>query len=95
MNFREGGVLEILDERLGAFHVEVMVIVGARTLSFSEFRASEASAFYGEREPIASRRWLAGMANVFRTSVYSRRRRSDMLPAYWRSGREFLERDWL
>ena len=49
-------ILEILDERLGAFHAEVMAIIGVRTLSFREFHAFGAHAFHGERDPIVHRR---------------------------------------
>ena len=63
-------ILEILDERFGAFHVEVLAIVRARTLSFSDFCACGAPGFFGEKGPIASRRWLAGMANAFKMSFY-------------------------
>ena len=64
------GILEILDERLGMFHVEVMAIFGARNLSFREFRVCGAPTFSGEMDPIVSRRWLADMANAFRMSFY-------------------------
>lgn len=76
------GFLEILDEHLGVFCVEVMVIVGALTLSFREFSACGAPTSYGERDPIASRRWLVVIANAFRSSFSPRRRRSDMIPTY-------------
>ena len=64
------GNLEILDECLGVFCVEVMAIVGSCTLSFCEFRAYGASTFFEENDPISSRRWLADMANAFRTIFY-------------------------
>ena len=32
-------VLEILDNCLGAFHAEIMAIIGAHTLSFQDFHA--------------------------------------------------------
>ena len=51
------GILEILDERLGAFHAEVLDIVGARTFS-------------GEKDPIASSRWLVDMDNTFAVSFF-------------------------
>ncbi|XP_023747772.1 uncharacterized protein LOC111895948 [Lactuca sativa] len=47
-----------------------MAIIGARTLTFWEFRASGAPAFHGEGAPIVSRRWLADMANAFSTSFF-------------------------
>ena len=61
-------ILEILDERLGAFHAEVMAIIGPHTLSFWEFCAYGALAFQGERDPIVSRRLLAYVAKAFRMS---------------------------
>ena len=63
-------ILEILDERLGAFQAKVMAIVGVCTLSFCDFRACRALTFHGEWDPIPSSRWLADMANTFRTSFY-------------------------
>ena len=74
--------MEVLDERLGAFRVEVLVIVGTPTLSLCEYRACGALAFDRERDPVASRRWLEVMANSFRVSFCPRRRTSGMLPAY-------------
>ena len=62
------GILEILDERLGAFRTEIMDLMGACTMTFREFRACGAPDYHGAREPIASRRWLADIANAFRTS---------------------------
>ena len=62
------GILEILDERLAAFRTEMMAFLGARTFTFQEFRACEAPYYHGARDPIASGRWLAGVANAFRSS---------------------------
>ena len=62
------GVLEILDERLGTFWAKVMAIVGARTLSFGEFCTCGSPVCFGDKDPIASRRWLADIANAFWTS---------------------------
>ena len=53
---------------MGAFSVEFIAIVGACILSFREFRACGAPTFSGEKDPIGNRRWLADMANAFRTS---------------------------
>ena len=64
------GILEILDERLGAFRTEVMTIVGSRTLYFHEFCASGAPEFFGEKDPISSKRWLADMDNAFWMSFF-------------------------
>lgn len=65
------GIMEILDERLGAFHIDIMAIVGAFTLSFQEFCACVAPKFFWEKDPIANKRWLVDMANAFRTSLFS------------------------
>ena len=62
------GIMELLDERLGAFHVEIRAMVGARSLNFWEFRACGASEIFGKKDLISSRRWLADIANAFRTS---------------------------
>ena len=62
------GLSEIVDERLGSFRAEVMAIIGARTLTFREFLACGAPALHQERDAIVSRRWLADMVNVFKTS---------------------------
>ena len=62
------GIQEILDECVGALCAEVMAIIGARSPSFPKFWACGAPAFQGERDPIASRKWLADMYNASRTS---------------------------
>ena len=46
------GIMEILDERLGAFCTDIMVIMGSLTLSFQEFRACGAPEFFREKDPI-------------------------------------------
>ena len=63
-------VLEIVDERVGVFRAKIMVIIGACTLTLREFCACGAHAFHGEREPFDSRRWLADMDDMFRTSFF-------------------------
>ena len=50
------GILEILDERLGAFRTEMMALMGTRTLTFRDFRACGAPDYHGARDPIASSR---------------------------------------
>ena len=50
------GILEILDERLGAFCIELMAMLEARTLTFREFRACGAPDYLRARDPIASGR---------------------------------------
>ena len=56
------GILEILGEHQGMFRIEIMVIVGARTLSFHEIRVFWTPEFFGEKDPISSERWLADVA---------------------------------
>nr|KAJ0216955.1 hypothetical protein LSAT_V11C300113410 [Lactuca sativa] len=63
-------IIEILDERMGTLRTEIWAIVWAHTLSFCKFRACGAPEFFGEKDPIASRRWLAGMVNAFLSSFY-------------------------
>ena len=62
------GILEILDERSSAFCTEVAAMMGPHTLTFMEFRTCGAPDYHGARDPIASTRWLADVANAFRTS---------------------------
>ena len=62
--------MEILDKSPCTLRMEILDIVGARTLSFRKFRAYEAPVFFGEKDPILSRRWLADMVNAFRSSFY-------------------------
>ena len=63
------GILEILDECLGVFHTKVLAIVGACTLSFCVFRAYGDLTLSGDKDLIASRRWLADIAYAFNTSL--------------------------
>lgn len=62
------GILEILDERLGAFRTEMEAMMAARMLTFREFRACGAPKYHGARDPIASSKWLVDIANAFHTS---------------------------
>ena len=64
------GNLEILDERLSSFRYEMVTTVGARSLTFREFGLCGAPNYYGEKDPIVSRRWLADVANAFHTSGF-------------------------
>ena len=64
----QGVDLELLDEKLGAFRTEMMTMVGARTLTFREFRAFRAPNYHEAKDPIASNRWLADVLNAFRMS---------------------------
>ncbi|XP_023742111.3 receptor-like protein EIX2 [Lactuca sativa] len=59
------GVLELMDEKLGAFRTEIIAMMGARTLKFREFRACGAPDYNGDRDLIPSSRWLANVANAF------------------------------
>ena len=51
------GIMEILDQHIGALHTEVIAIFGSCTLSFRKFHARGAPKFFGEKDPIASRIW--------------------------------------
>ena len=62
------GILEMMDERLSTFRTEMAAMMWSRTLTFREFRACGAPDYHGARDPIASTRWLADVANAFRTS---------------------------
>ena len=63
------GILDLMEERLSTFRAEVAAMMGSRTLTFREFRACEAPDYHGARDPIASTRWLADVANAFCTST--------------------------
>ena len=43
--------------------------MGARTLTFREFRACRAPEFLGKKEPIMIRHWLTDVRNAFRSSL--------------------------
>ena len=62
------GILEFMDEKLSTFRAEMTAIIGSRILTFREFGACGAPDYHGARDPIASTRWLADVANAFRTS---------------------------
>ena len=59
------GFFEILGECRGAFYIEIMVIVGARTLCFHEILVFGTPGFFREKNPISSERWLADVAFSF------------------------------
>ena len=65
------GIMEILDKSPCTLRMEILDIVGARTLSFRKFCACGAPKVIMEKDPIACRRWLADMVNDFRLSFYS------------------------
>ena len=54
--------------KLSTFRTEVAAMMGPHTLTFTEFRACRAPGYHGAQDPIASTRWLADVANAFRTS---------------------------
>ena len=62
------GIIEILDEHLDTFRTEMVAMVGARSLTFREFRVCGAPKFFRTKGPIASRWCLADISNAFRTS---------------------------
>ena len=69
--------MDILDERMGAFHTEMDAMMGTCTLMFREFRDSGAPYYLGAKDPITGNRWLADVANAFRSSRVPRGTRSD------------------
>ena len=65
------GILEWLKEWFSTFRTEMAALMGSRTLTFREFTACGAPDYHGDRDPIATTRWLADVANAFRTSKCS------------------------
>lgn len=64
------GIMEWLEEWLGAFREKIVVgKIGVQTLSFREFMACIARKFF-RKDPIAGRRWIANMENAQLTSFY-------------------------
>ena len=49
---------------------KILAIVGTHTLSFREFLSCGVLEYFGQKEPISSRRWLADMMNAFWLSFY-------------------------
>ena len=64
------GIMEGLEDHLGSFRYEIVAMMGVCTLTFHEFRTSGALKFFGKKEPITSRRWLADVAYAFHISSY-------------------------
>ena len=63
------GIIEIMEEQLRSFRAEIVAgQIGTRTPSFREFKACGVSDFFGVKDPIASRCWIAGMENAQHTS---------------------------
>ncbi|XP_023737006.1 uncharacterized protein LOC111884940 [Lactuca sativa] len=61
--------MEIMEERLGSLSDETTSgQIGDRTPSFWEFKVCGALEFFGVRDPIVSRRWVADIENAQRTS---------------------------
>ena len=73
------GIMEILDECMSTLRTKILAIMGACTLSFRKFHACGAPKFFGEKDPIASRRWLVEMVNAFRSSFYPERSKEKLL----------------
>ena len=66
--FKEG-IMEIMEEPIRYFRTEIAAgQIGARAPSFMEFKACGAPEFFGVRDPITSRCWVADMENAQRTS---------------------------
>ena len=64
------GIVELLDEHLGAFRTEILAIVGACTLTFLEFHVRGDPEFFRKKHPVVSRKWIVDMTNAFRTSFF-------------------------
>lgn len=59
------GIMELPDERLRALRVEIDAVqIGARTPSFQEFMTCGASEFFGDEDPITSRRRIVGIKSA-------------------------------
>lgn len=58
-------IIELMDERLGAFRTEMVAMVVARSLTFRGFRACGAHEFFMKKDPIVTIWWLANMENAF------------------------------
>ena len=65
-------ILNILDERLSSFCSEMVALVGVCSLTFKEFGECGAPDYFGEKDPIAWRSWLADVANTFRTNIFAK-----------------------
>lgn len=63
-------IIQMLDDHLGTLHTEIVAMVGARSVTFREFHACEATEFFGKKEPIVSKRWLMDVVNALQTSIY-------------------------
>lgn len=59
------GMIELMEERLGVFHVELKISqFGSYTLTFRDFRSCGDPEFFGKKGPISSRGWIADMENA-------------------------------
>ena len=63
-------IMENMYELLGTFYTEIMAIVGDHTLSFHDFHACGAPEFFGEKDPISSKRWLVDIMNAFQIRFF-------------------------
>ena len=61
-------ILDILDVRLSTFHAEIVALIRMWSPTFKEFQTCGAPDYHGATDAIASSRWLAGVADAFRTS---------------------------
>ena len=64
------GIMVILDDHLGTFLSEMVEMMGARTLTFCEFRECGAPEFLGKKDLIVSRCWLVDVTNIFHSSYF-------------------------
>ena len=65
------GIIELMQDRLRAFRSDMVTSQsGPRTLSFKDFRGSDAPDFHGVKDPIAARRWIVDIESAQLTSFF-------------------------
>ena len=47
------GIMELMDERMSAYHTKMITLVGSHSLTFREFHAFRALEFFGMKGPAA------------------------------------------
>ena len=53
-----------------AHSTDMVLLVGTCSLTFREFCACGAPEFFGKKDPIASRWWIADIGNAFWSSLF-------------------------
>lgn len=70
------GIMEILNEWLGAFHIEMAAgRFGVQSLTFREFKTYGALELFGKKDPIVSRQWIMDIESTQQTSYCPERSR--------------------